>query len=355
MWNPFQRNQDPMGNPVDDTVDFRPKNVKNLGKRLGLIAGIVIVAALVFTSFYNVGEQEQAVVTQFGKVIGTHTAGLYFKIPLIQHVEKVDTTTHGLAIGYDESGTVDPATVEAESIMITKDFNFVDVDFYLEYRVSDPVKYIYNSDNTNDILKNITQSNIRSTIVNYDVDSVITTEKGKIQSDIKEKLIAEVEEQDLGIQIVNISMQDAVPPTTEIIQAFKAVETAKQGKETALNNANKYRNEQIPAAEAAADQIIKKAEAAKEARIAEAEGQTERFNRMFEEYRQYPLITKKRLFYEAMEEVLPDLKVIISDGGTQTMLPLDDFTGTGTTGSALTAPLTDEENTAAEGGAEDEE
>ena len=340
--NMFNQNNGPNRKPdnhADETIDFRPKNPKKLGKRIALGVIAVVAAVLVVTSFYNVGEQEQAVVTQFGKVVATHTAGLYFKIPFIQQVTKVDTTTHGLAIGYDETGTVDQATIDAESVMITKDFNFVDVDFYLEYRVSDPVKYIYNSDDTNEILKNITQACIRSTIVNYDVDSVITTEKGQIQSDIKEKLIEQVTNRDIGIQIVNISMQDAVPPTEEIIQAFKAVETAKQGKETALNNANKYRNEQIPAAEALADQIVKNAEAEKESRIAEAEGQVARFNKMFDEYEKYPLITKKRLFYETLEDVLPQLKIIISDGGTQTMLPLEDFFSLDVT-NAQTAPAT---------------
>ena len=106
---------------------------------------------------------------------------------------------------------------------------------------------------------------------------------------------------------------------------FKAVETAKQGKDTAINNANKYRNQQIPAAEANADKIVQSAEAGKAARIAEAEGQVARFNEMYEQYAVNPLITKQRLFYETMEEVLPGLKVIISDGDTQTMYPIESF------------------------------
>ena len=134
-----------------------------------------------------------------------------------------------------------------------------------------------------------------------------------------------MEEEDLGIQLVNITIQDAEPPTTEVLDAFKAVETAKQGKETAVNNANKYRSEQMPAAEAQADQIIQQAEGEKASRINEATGQAERFNAMYEEYVQYPLITKQRMFYEAMEEILPDMKVIIQDesGNTLNLLPLD--------------------------------
>ena len=111
------------------------------------------------------------------------------------------------------------------------------------------------------------------------------------------------------------------------MEAFKAVETAKQEKETMINNANKYRNEALPAAEADVDQISKEADATKQARINEAEGQVARFNAMYEEYIKNPLITKQRMFYETMEEVLPDLKVIIdgAQDGTQTILPLDSF------------------------------
>ena len=142
-------------------------------------------------------------------------------------------------------------------------------------------------------------------------------------------------EQDIGIQLVNITIQDSEPPTSEVMEAFKAVETAKQGKETALNNANKYRNEQLPLAQAQADGIIKDAEAQKTERINEATAQVARFNAMYEEYIKNPTITKQRMFYEAMEEVLPDLKVVIEspNGNTQTFYPLESFTGT-TTGSS---------------------
>ena len=297
-------------------------------KRGVLIACVVLLAyVLISGAYYRVDEKEQAVVTQFGKVIATHTAGLYFKLPFIQTVRKVDTTTKGLQIGYtsaNESGAASES-VTAESLMITSDFNFVNIDFYLEYRVSDPVKYIFHSTQPDEILRNITQASIRSTIVNYPVDDVITTGKGQIQADVKEKLVKELEEQDLGLSVVNISIQDAEPPTEAVVAAFKAVETAKQGKETAVNNANRYRNEQIPAANAEADRILQEAEGEKEARIAEAEGQVARFDRMYEEYENYPLITKRRLFYEALEETLPALKVIITDGATETMLPLESF------------------------------
>lgn len=309
-----------------------PSGAGDMLKRIGRAAAAVVIGFLILSTvmggFYNVSEQENAVVTMFGKVIQTNSAGLYFKIPYIQQVTKVDMTTHGIGIGYDLTGDGQNITVEDEGVMITSDFNFVNIDFYLEYAVSDPVQYLYNSSQPEVILKNAAIACIRSTVSDYMVDDVITTGKAAIQSEVKDRLTKEMEAQPIGLRIVNIQIQDAEPPTQEIVQAFKSVETAKQGKETALNNANKYRNEQIPAAEAEADKIIQAAEAAKETRIAEAEGQVERFNQMFEQYSRYPLITKQRLYYEAIEDILPGTKVIITDGDTQEILPIESFVTT---------------------------
>ena len=300
-----------------------------------LLGAAILLAVIVgYNGYYNVNEQEQAVVTMFGKAVDVKTAGLYFKIPFVQQVHKVDTTTHGMQIGYTESS--DPynqsvETVEYEALMITSDFNFVDIDFYLEYRVSDPEKYLYNSEKPIDILRNLAQEAIRSTVSDYTVDEVITTGKSQIQTQVRERLTAALQTADIGIEVINLTVQDAEPPTSTVFQAFKAVETAKQGADTAVNNANQYKNEQIPAAEAQADKITQQAEAQKEARIAEAEGQVERFNSMYAEYALNPSVTRQRLFYEAMESVLPDKKVIIDDGNTQTVLPLDSFIDAGQT------------------------
>ena len=293
-------------------------------RAIGIVAVVLVLLFMGMNCYYTIGEQEQAVVTTFGKAEAVSTPGLHFKIPFIQQINKVDTTIKGLSIGYDVNTG---KSVEDESLMITSDYNFVNVDFFLEYKVSDPIKALYASENPVLILKNMAQGCIRSVIGSYDVDSVITTGKSEIQSKIREELMAQLEEKNIGIQLVNLSIQDAEPPTAEVIEAFKAVETAKQGKETAINNANKYRSEQMPQAEAQVDQIKKQAEAEKEARINEANGQAARFNALYEEYIKYPLITKQRMFFETMQEILPDLEVIIDNGGgsIQKILPLDSF------------------------------
>lgn len=314
---------------IYDEEEFK-KAAKKSGKfftKFGWLIVLVILAVVLGSnSTYQINEQEQAVLVTLGKAQSVTDSGLHFKIPFIQRVIKVDTTIHGFGIGYDAATGM--ASKADESLMITSDYNFVNVDFFVEYKVVDPVKAVYNSSDPELILKNIAQGCIRSVVASYDVDSVLTTGKAEIQSNIKQLIVAKLEEQDIGIALVNITIQDSEPPTEAVMEAFKAVETAKQGKETALNNANKYKNEQIPGAKAKADGIIKDAEAKKTERINEATAQVARFNAMYEEYQKNPRVTKLRMFYEAMEDVMPGLKVmIVGTDGVETVLPLDSFTG----------------------------
>ncbi len=309
-----------------ETVEPGGKSSSNLpwGKLVGIGIGIFAVLILAFNSTYQIREQEQAVLITFGQASSVTEPGLHFKIPFIQQVTKVNTTIQGISIGYDQASNT---SNEDESLMITSDYNFVNVDFFVEYRFSDPVKAVFASREPVAILKNISMSCIRNVIGSYPVDDVLTTGKNEIQAAIKEMILKKLEEQDLGIQLVNVTIQDSEPPTVEVMEAFKAVETAKQGKETAINNANKYRNEQIPSAQAEADAIIQAAEAEKAARINEAIAQVARFNAMYEEYSKNPEVTRERMFFEAMEEILPELKVVIEspNGNMQTFYPIESF------------------------------
>lgn len=310
------------------------KGVKRALLSAKIIIAVAVLAVAAVDSFYTLSENEMAVVTTFGRPTSVMTSGPKFKYPFIQKVYKMSKEIRGMAIGYDNTyDTQDPSysenhpmPVTSESEMITKDFNFVNVDFYIEYQIVDPIKAYINSASSTDILKNLAQSYIRDTVGSYSVDEVITTGKTEIQGKVKALLSERLEQEDIGIGIYNVTIQDAEPPTEAVNNAFKAVEDAKQGMDTKLNEAKKYQSEQVPAANAKADKAARDAEAYRQQRISEAEGQVSRFNDMYEEYIKYPLITKKRMFYETMEEVLPDLKVIINGSdGTQTMLPLDSF------------------------------
>ena len=292
-----------------------------------LVIVVILLAIGVYSGFYTVSETESAVVTTFGKAKLVEEKGLHFKLPYIQLVNKVDTTVKGFEIGYRENGEGDYSEVESESLMITSDFNILDVDFYISYQVSDPIKYMYASDDPELILKNIAMSCIRSVISAYEVDSAITTGKSGIQAGVKTMILENLQKNDIGLALVDAAIQDVEPPTDSVNNAFKSVETAKQGKESAINEANAYRNQKIPEAEANADKITQEAEAEKTARINEANGQVARFNAEYEEYKHYPLITKQRMFYETMQEVMPGLKIVIDDdnGNILKHISLDDL------------------------------
>ena len=294
------------------------------GKAAILVLLAAVLVLVVLDAFYTLKEDQYAVITTFGKPSMVSSSGLKLKLPFVQQVTKVSKTIQGFPLGYRIGST---QSVDEESLMITYDYNFVNVDFYVEYRVTDPIKYLYNAQNPVDILKMLCQSYIRDTIGLYNVDTVITTGKSEIQAAIKDKVMQRLEQEDIGLQLANIRIQDAEPPTSEVQRAFTAVETAKQSADTTVNNAKKYANEVIPAAAADADQIIKSAEAYKESKINEANGQASRFAELFSEYQKYPLITKQRLFYEAMESILPGMKLYILDSDTevQTALPLEQF------------------------------
>ena len=301
----------------------RPKKRMN-ARWLWIIPVLILAAILAMDSFYTLKEDQYAVLTTFGKPTTVSASGLQPKIPLIQKVHKVYKSIQSFPLGYRVGSN---ESIEEESLMITYDYNFVNVDFYVEYRITDPIKYLYNSSDPVGILKMLCQSYIRDTIGLYNVDSVITTGKSEIQAAIKQKVVTRLESEDIGLQLTNITIQDAEPPTVEVQQAFTAGATAKQSADTAVNNARKYANEVIPAANADADQIIKSAEGYKASKINEANGQAARFKSLFDEYEKYPLITKQRLYYEAMEEILPGIKLYIVDEntGVQTALPLSPF------------------------------
>lgn len=311
--------------------DMKPGKFKFL-----LILPLLLLAASVIMSCqYTVEETEQAVVTTLGKVTSVETAGLHFKLPYpIQGVTKVAVNkTQKLQMGYaSESEDISYSSVSLadEAKMITGDFNIVNIDFFIEWKISDPVKFLYNSDEPSQILKMIAQSSARSIIGSKDVDGVLTTEKSIIQAEIKEKIVNKLESYDLGVQLLDVKIQDSEPPTQEVIAAFKEVETAKQEKETRINEALAYKNKTLPAAESKADKLVREAESYKESKINEAKGAVARFNSMYTEYAKNKDITRTRMYLETIEEILPNVKVYIdsSEGGVQKLLPIESFTTT---------------------------
>ena len=279
------------------------------------------------TCWYTVDDKQQAVVTTFGKVTDITSAGVHFKAPFgIQQVQKVDVNVYQkIELGYTTSG--DSYLVnEDESTMITGDYNIVNVDFFVEYRISNPERYLYASNDAELILRNLIQSQIRNVVGSSSVDSVLTDGKESIQMQVKSLVTEILMEYDIGLTLVDVRIQDAEPPTQEVIEAFKAVETAKQNAEAVVNQAKAYENAQIPAAQAQADKLIQNAEYLKQKRINEAKEQVAMFTAMYEEYARNPEITRSRMYYEAISEILPGVKLFINTSGSddvQMLLPLE--------------------------------
>ena len=311
----------------------KPKKKKTDFKRAGRTATVVVIFLILLsmagTCFYTVDDKQQAVVTTFGKVTDITDAGVHFKLPFgIQRVQKVDVNVYQkIELGYSSDGDYYNVN-ENESTMITGDYNIVNVDFFVEYKISDPVQYLYSSNDPELILRNLIQSQVRNVVGSSTVDAVLTDGKETIQMQVKSLVADILQEYDIGLTLVDVKIQDAEPPTQEVIEAFKAVETAKQQAETVINDAKAYQNAQLPKAQAEADKLIQNAEYLRQKRINEAIEQVAMFNAMFAEYAQNPAITRSRMYYEAISEILPGVKLYINtategNGDVQMLLPLD--------------------------------
>ena len=317
-------------NPPKPKTPFNWKRLRNALLAVVLAAAVVIV---VTTCYYTVDDKQQAVVTTFGKVTDVADPGLHFKLPFgIQQVRKVDVNVYQkIELGY--SSTDDNYQVnEKESTMITGDYNIVNVDFFVEDKIADPVKYLYSSNNPEMILRNLIQSQVRNVVGSTSVDSVLTDGKENIQIQVKELVTQILSDYDIGLTLVDVRIQDSEPPTQEVIEAFKAVETAKQKAETVVNDAKAYQNAQLPDAQAQADKLTQNAQYLKQKRINEATQQVAMFSAMYEEYKLNPEITRSRMYYEAISQVLPGVKVYINTGSGDSvdmLLPLDSIVGGG--------------------------
>ncbi len=309
--------------PID--ININPKKLK---KTVLLGAALLLAVICAFTCWYTVDDKQQAVVTTFGKVTEITDAGVHFKLPFgIQRVEKVDVNVYQkIELGYrSDSSDSGYRLVSDESKMITGDYNIVNVEFFVEYKISDPVSFLYNSYEPEDILRNLIQSQVRNVVGSTNVDSVLTDGKEDIQRQVKELIVEILEQYDIGLMLMDVKIQDSEPPTNEVIEAFKNVETAKQNAQTLINQAQAYQNAQLPLAQANADKLIQNAEYLKQSRINEATKKVAMFNAMYEEYTNDPATTKARMYYETISQVLPSVKLFINtqENGVNTLLPLD--------------------------------
>ena len=314
-------------------------------RRMIRIAGLVVLVILLLllgrSSFFSVSESEQAVVMTFGRYSKTAMAGLYGKLPWpIQSVTILPVNlTQKIELGYGSTAENTYYSIPEESMMITGDLNIVSIDFFVEWKISDPVRYLFETESPNIILKNMLQSTVRSVVGTKNIDDVLTTGKIQIQADVKEELRQHLEKNDIGVMILDVKVNDSEPPTEDVAKAFRDVETAKQEKETVLNQAIAYKNSKLPEANAQADKIVRNAEGHKQSKINEALGEKDRFLAMYNEYVSFPEISRSRMYLEMLEAVLPGINLILDDGtGLVKLLPLE---AGGESGLAEFAPVGD--------------
>ena len=297
-----------------------------------VLIGFAVVGVLVgvLTSIYTIKAEEVGVVLRFGKYQSTQQPGLHFKLPFfIEKVEKVAV----LRQQQQEYGVGTPKNTnrpqwsgeseqEKEKKMVTGDLNAARVDWVIQYRITEPRDYLFMVKDAESTLRNASESVMREVVGDRTVDEVITIGRQDIETDSLEKLNALVKKYKLGVSIDQIQLKDVKPPR-EVEDSFNEVNRAEQEKSTAVNVANGEYNQKVPKAAGVAQQDISRAEGYATKRVNEAEGDAARFEALLKAYQQAPEVTRRRMYLETMQKVMPQLerKIIMDEEGNQ-VLPL---------------------------------
>ncbi|MCM3619416.1 FtsH protease activity modulator HflK [Sutcliffiella horikoshii] len=300
-------------------------SLKRIYTTVFLVVLAAVIGSVALTSWYTVDQSEQAVILTFGKVEeGISEPGLHFKMPWpIQDVKKLSKETFSLQFGYEEkNGEIVEFTNDTK--MITGDENIVLADMVVMWKISEPGKYLFNTDDPRAVLYNATSASLRSIIGSTQIDEALTSGKAQIEVEVFELLTSLMETYDIGISVTSVNLQDVELPNAEVRKAFTDVTDAREMENTKNNEAKRYQNQRMNEAEGEKDAIISKAEGEKAARIERARGDVAKFNSLYNEYVNAPELTRKRLILETMEEVLPYAEIYImnDDGNTMKYFPL---------------------------------
>ena len=295
---------------------------------------IVIVILWLLTGIYSVGPDEVGVVRTFGKFTRVAQSGLNWHFPSpIESVKTPKVTeVKRIEIGFRTLKNGQYRTVEKESLMLTGDENIVDAEMIVQYKIKDPVAYLFNIVGPELTVREAAEASLRTVVGRNKIDETLTTGKFTIQEETKEQLSLILDKYESGIHVVAVQLQDVSPPK-EVIGAFKDVASAKEDKNRMINQAEGYRNDVIPKARGEAESMIRDAEGFKESRIKRSEGDAEKFTTILKEYRKAKSITEKRLYLETMQKVLPGIeKFIVPDKNSGGLLNLLNLNSTNSKG-----------------------
>lgn len=289
------------------------------------ILGVIALIAI-FTSWYTVDESEQAVVITFGKAEAPILdSGLHFKLPWpMQKVKILSKETFSLQFGYKQSPDGEIVSYDNETKMITGDENIVLTDLVVQWKITDPGKYLFNAESPQVILHDATSASIRSIIGSSLIDEALTSGKAEIEAETRDLLASLIEKYDIGITILGVKLQDVELPNAEVRAAFTAVTDARETKNTKTNEADKYKNQRESEAIGEISAIKSRAEGQRTARIEQAKGEIAVFDKLYTEYKGNQEITRQRLVIETLESVLPNAQIYIMNDSGETVkyLPL---------------------------------
>jgi modulator of FtsH protease HflK len=302
---------------------------------LGWIGFGLLLLIGVTTSVYQVEPEERAVVKRFGAVIGITDPGLRAKLPFgIDRAQRLATErvlkqefgfrTEGVRAG--RTRYVDKP-FEDESLMLTGDLNVIDLEWVVQYRISDPIRYLYRVREPERTLRDISESVMRRVVGNRLGAEVLTVARVDIQQQAREEIQEVLNRYETGIHVITVELQDVIPPP-RVQPAFNEVNEARQERERTINEAQKRVNQEIPRAEGAALRVMASAQGYATERVNLAQGESARFSAMLAQYRVAPAVTRTRLYLEAMREVLPNVgRVLVVQDGQMGPLPLLDLNG----------------------------
>jgi membrane protease subunit HflK len=307
--------------------EIPPLMQKVLNNLKSIIAGFVVLI-LLWSGFFQVGPEEAGVITRFGRYSKTVMPGLNFKIPFLESVYKVPverqqklefgfrTTSINVRSEYTKSGTED------ESLMLTGDLNLADVEWVVQYRINDPYKYLFKVRHAESTLRDISEGAVRQIVGDRTVNEVLTVGRTEIANSVEELIQKLCNDYLLGLKVDQVVLQDVNPPAP-VKAAFNAVNEAQQEKETLINQAKSEYNKVIPKAKGQAEETIQKAEGYATERVNNALGEVARFNELYREYVKAPEVTKRRIYLETLQQVLPKVgNKIITDQKGNSVIPL---------------------------------
>ena len=316
-----------------DIIDIHPENLRKIQKAVTIgsryFVIFIFLIVLLKTSFYSIQPDEVGVVQRFGRFTKISKPGLHFKLPFsIERITPVKTEyvfkeefgfrtrKPGVRTIYEEKG------YEDESLMLTGDLNVLDAEWIVQFKIKDPVKYLFEIRNPRKTLRDISESMIRQVIGDYTFDEVLTTKRVEVNNLVQQKMQEILDLYQAGIEVVTVKLQDVNPPDP-VKPAFNEVNEAKQEREKLINQAWEVYNRKIPEARGEALKIVMEAEAYATEIVNRAEGNAKKFSLLLEAYKKSEEITRRRIYLEAMQEILEKAgKKYIIDSEERGILPL---------------------------------